>query len=184
MGHFSDFLAIFQYNFGDSWDIHAMRPIILGYFSNNYDVNKYISFQDLHDPRGVIFHTFCLSICFSASHRRSTFLDWGVILKSMRKIRVFIYNFSCYVCMTFTVLCLCCHHTSNKQNNQLRVETKARKIKTKVIYKDHHNTISTLRHLYRTCWTVPNDNDNLKESSVFTFALGSIPQIKTSDVIN
>ena len=40
------------------------------------------------------------------------------------------------------------------------------------------------QHLYRTCWTVPNDNDNLKESSVFTFALGSIPQIKTSDVIN
>ena len=32
MGHFSDFLAIFQYNFGDSWDIHGMQPIILGYF--------------------------------------------------------------------------------------------------------------------------------------------------------
>jgi len=32
MGHFSDFLAIFQYNFGDSRDIHGMRPIILGYF--------------------------------------------------------------------------------------------------------------------------------------------------------
>ena len=32
MGHFSDFLAIFQYNFGDSWDIHGMRHIILGYF--------------------------------------------------------------------------------------------------------------------------------------------------------
>ena len=32
-----------------------MRPIILGYFvSNNYDGNKYISFQDLHDPREVI----------------------------------------------------------------------------------------------------------------------------------
>ena len=52
MGHFSDFLAIFQYNFGDSWDIHGMRPIILGYFSNNYDGNKYISFQHLHDPGG------------------------------------------------------------------------------------------------------------------------------------
>ena len=32
MGRFSDFLTIFQYNFGDSWDIHGMRPIILGYF--------------------------------------------------------------------------------------------------------------------------------------------------------
>ena len=32
MGHFSDFLAIFQYNFIDSWDIRDMRPIILGYF--------------------------------------------------------------------------------------------------------------------------------------------------------
>ena len=28
----SDFLVIFQYNFGDFWDIHGMRPIILGYF--------------------------------------------------------------------------------------------------------------------------------------------------------
>ena len=57
MGHFSDFLAIFQYNFGDSWDIHGMRPII---FSNNYDGNKYryISFKDLHDPRGVVFQHF------------------------------------------------------------------------------------------------------------------------------
>ena len=52
MGHFSDFLAIFQYNFCDSWDIHDMRPNILGYFSYNYDGNKYISFQDLYDPRG------------------------------------------------------------------------------------------------------------------------------------
>ena len=25
-------MAFFQYNFGDSWDIHGMRPIILGYF--------------------------------------------------------------------------------------------------------------------------------------------------------
>ena len=24
--------AIFQHNFGDSWDIHGLRPIILGYF--------------------------------------------------------------------------------------------------------------------------------------------------------
>ena len=32
IGHFSDFLTIFQYKFGDSWDIHGMRPIILGYF--------------------------------------------------------------------------------------------------------------------------------------------------------
>ena len=32
MGHFSDFFENFQYNFGDSWDIHGMRPIILGYF--------------------------------------------------------------------------------------------------------------------------------------------------------
>ena len=60
MGDFFDFLAIFQYNFGDSWDIHGMRPIILGYFFNNYDGNKYISFQDLHDPRGVIFQNFRL----------------------------------------------------------------------------------------------------------------------------
>ena len=61
MGHFSDFLAIFQYNFGDSWDNHGMWPIILGYFfSNNYNGNKYISFQDLHDPRGVIFQNFRL----------------------------------------------------------------------------------------------------------------------------
>ena len=40
-----------------------MRPIILGYFfSNNYDGNKYISFQDLHAPRVVIFPNFRL-IC-------------------------------------------------------------------------------------------------------------------------
>ena len=26
------FGAIFQYNYGDSWDKHGMRPIILGYF--------------------------------------------------------------------------------------------------------------------------------------------------------
>ena len=32
MGDFSDFLAIFQNNFVDSWDVHGMRPIILGYF--------------------------------------------------------------------------------------------------------------------------------------------------------
>ena len=33
--------------------IHGMQPIILGFFfSNNYDGNKYISFQDLHDPKG------------------------------------------------------------------------------------------------------------------------------------
>ena len=32
MGHFFDFWAIFPYNFGDSWDIHGMRHIILGYF--------------------------------------------------------------------------------------------------------------------------------------------------------
>ena len=29
---FFTFLAIFPYNFGDSWDIHGMRHIILGYF--------------------------------------------------------------------------------------------------------------------------------------------------------
>ena len=29
---FPIFLAIFQYNFGDSWDNHGMWPIILGYF--------------------------------------------------------------------------------------------------------------------------------------------------------
>ena len=60
MGHFSDFFGIFQYNFGDSWDIHGMRSIILGYFYNNYDGNMYISFQDLHDPSGVIFQNFLL----------------------------------------------------------------------------------------------------------------------------
>ena len=32
MGHFFDFWAIFPYNFGDSWDIHGMRHIILGYY--------------------------------------------------------------------------------------------------------------------------------------------------------
>ena len=32
MGHFLIFLVIFQYNFGVSWDIHGMWPIILGYF--------------------------------------------------------------------------------------------------------------------------------------------------------
>ena len=47
MGHFSDFSTIFQYNFDDPWD-----PIILGFFSNNYDENKYILFQGLYDPRG------------------------------------------------------------------------------------------------------------------------------------
>ena len=26
------------------------------FFPNNYDGNKYISFQDLHDPRGANFH--------------------------------------------------------------------------------------------------------------------------------
>ena len=30
------------------------------FFCNNYDGNKYISFQDLHDPRGVIFQNFRL----------------------------------------------------------------------------------------------------------------------------
>ena len=29
-------------------------------FSNNYGGNKYISFQDFHDPRGVIFQIFRL----------------------------------------------------------------------------------------------------------------------------
>ena len=28
-------VVIFQNNFGDSWDIHGMRPIILGYFYNH-----------------------------------------------------------------------------------------------------------------------------------------------------
>ena len=32
-GNFSDFKAIFQYNFGDSWDNHGMWPIILLFFS-------------------------------------------------------------------------------------------------------------------------------------------------------
>ena len=30
------------------------------FFSNNYNGNKYISLQDLHDPRGVIFQNFQL----------------------------------------------------------------------------------------------------------------------------
>ena len=54
--NFPGFKVMFQYNFGDNWDIHGMRPTISGYFfSNNYDTNKHISFQDLYDPRGVIF---------------------------------------------------------------------------------------------------------------------------------
>ena len=33
MGYFSDFFFhFFKYNFGDSWDIHGMQPIIFGYF--------------------------------------------------------------------------------------------------------------------------------------------------------
>ena len=41
--------------------IHGMRPIILGYFfPNNFDGNKYISFWDLHDPRGGGFQNFRL----------------------------------------------------------------------------------------------------------------------------
>ena len=33
-----------------------MRPTILGYFfPNNYDGNKFMSFQDLYDPSGVFF---------------------------------------------------------------------------------------------------------------------------------
>ena len=40
---FFDFWGeIFQYNFGD---IHGMPPIVLAYFSNNYDGNKDISIK-------------------------------------------------------------------------------------------------------------------------------------------
>ena len=46
MGHFTDFLAIFQNNFGDSWDIHGMWPIILGFKIKKYDGNKDISIKD------------------------------------------------------------------------------------------------------------------------------------------
>ena len=80
-------------------------------------------------------------------------LQCGVLL-------VFISNFSCYVCNRQSQLFFYCHNflTSNKQNHQLRWETKTRKIRTKVIYDIHHNyAISRLRHLYRTCWTVTND---------------------------
>ena len=38
-----------------------MRPTILGYFfPNNYDGNKFMSFQDLYDPSEVIFQHFRL----------------------------------------------------------------------------------------------------------------------------
>ena len=49
-------LAIFNYNFGDSWYIHYMRPIILGYFfSNNYAGQMWISIQDHH---GLFYGTY------------------------------------------------------------------------------------------------------------------------------
>ena len=35
-----------------------MQPIILGHFYNNYVRNTYISFQDLHGPRGFCFQYF------------------------------------------------------------------------------------------------------------------------------
>ena len=48
--------AIFQYNFPDSWDVHGMPHIILGYFfPNNYDGNKDISFHDPSGPKGQFF---------------------------------------------------------------------------------------------------------------------------------
>ena len=68
MGQLFDFLAIFQYNFDDSWDIHGMLSIILGFFFNNYDGNKFILFQDLHDPRRVIVSK--LSIDFNRTYDR------------------------------------------------------------------------------------------------------------------
>ena len=49
MGHFPDFLAIFQYSFGEPW--HATYHFRI-FFSNNFDGNKYISFKDHHGPRG------------------------------------------------------------------------------------------------------------------------------------
>ena len=59
MGHFSDFLAIFQYNFGDSWDIHGRRPIILGYFFPiiMMEIGKF-QFKTAIVQREVIFHIF------------------------------------------------------------------------------------------------------------------------------
>ena len=55
MGIFPFLGGIFQFNFGDFLDIHAIPPIIKATFSNNYDGNKYISFQDHHGLMGVIF---------------------------------------------------------------------------------------------------------------------------------
>ena len=46
MGNFSDFLAIFQYNFGDSWDIHGMGPIIFSYIFPTNTMEISFSFQD------------------------------------------------------------------------------------------------------------------------------------------
>jgi len=57
MGHFSDFLAIFQYNFGDSWDIHGMRPIILGFFSQQLPW-KYCKIRTFHFRTSMIFQNF------------------------------------------------------------------------------------------------------------------------------
>ena len=68
MSNFPDFLAIFQFNFGDSWDIHGMQPIILGYFFKSYNGNyKYISFQDLHDSKGGHFSDFLAIIQYNFS---------------------------------------------------------------------------------------------------------------------
>ena len=39
-----------------------MRPIILGYFSNNYDGNKDISIKDPPGPRGAIFYFSSLNV--------------------------------------------------------------------------------------------------------------------------
>jgi hypothetical protein len=56
MGQFSGIFLnfIFQYNFGDSWDIHGMRPVILGSPTITVGIMKYHS----HGQRRVIYQMF------------------------------------------------------------------------------------------------------------------------------
>ena len=74
MGPFSDFLAIFQYNFGDFWDIHGLRPIILGYFfatimmeiGGNLKKNVNHFLRDLLKSTRVYWYNrgMCILLCF------------------------------------------------------------------------------------------------------------------------
>ena len=52
------FLAIFQNSFSDSWDIHGMQPIILGYFFNDYDRNTDILIKNPIGARVAIIQFF------------------------------------------------------------------------------------------------------------------------------